>query len=145
MPFSGRPVSINVFHFLMYFNLTIPVHPLPDKKCDTRFFTTPLLTYFLFFSCFALYHAYSENEILDAHECTISHWVQHGQAALTFLAPLALFLSIISRKFTFRTQRFVQSNFFQYIPRGTPFKKNEAFCRELIKCPVYSVSRKGLE
>lgn len=80
-----------------------------------------LLAYLLLFSCFSLYHAYSENEIFDAHECAIGLWIQQGQVALTFLAALALFLSVISRTLIVQTQLLVPSYFFQHTPRGPPF------------------------
>lgn len=116
-------VVLDVLYFLMYPDLEMRVPLLANKKCYTHFFTTLLLAYLLVFSCFALYHAYSENEILNAHECAIGLWIQHGQAALTFFVALVLFLSIVSRKFTFHTQLWVQSHFFQYIPRGPPFQR----------------------
>lgn len=97
--------------------------PLPqNKRFYTNFFTTLLLSYLLVFSCFALYHAYAENEIFDAHECAIGLWIQQGQATLTFFAGLALFLSIVSRKPIFHTPLLASAHFFQCIPRGPPLK-----------------------
>ncbi|MBN4050037.1 hypothetical protein JYT17_00285 [Nitrospira defluvii] len=92
-----------------------------DKKVYTRFFTTLLLLYFLVFSCFALYHAYSENEILDSHECAIGLWVQHGQATLTFFAALAVFLLAVSSNPIHRRSFIFQFQASQIFPRGPPF------------------------
>jgi hypothetical protein len=63
-----------------------------EKDRMLRVLTLGLVLYLLLFSGFALFHAYSEEELVDPHGCTIGLWVQHGQASLPFLAALALFL-----------------------------------------------------
>jgi hypothetical protein len=52
-----------------------------------------ILVYLFFFSAFALYHAYANDEILDPKGCHIGLWVQHGQA--TLWAALSLTFIII--------------------------------------------------
>jgi len=69
------------------------MHPSILKKDQTlRLLTLGLVLYLLLFSGFALFHAYSEDELVDPHGCVIGAWVQHGQASVPFLAALALFL-----------------------------------------------------
>jgi hypothetical protein len=55
-----------------------------------------LTFYLLFFSAFALFHAYANDELADTHGCQIGLWVQHGQtltfAVLLFSTVLACFL-----------------------------------------------------
>ncbi|MFY9269897.1 MAG: hypothetical protein WAO55_09150 [Candidatus Manganitrophaceae bacterium] len=66
---------------------------LIKKNRRTLFlFTAALVVYLLLFSGFALFHAYSENELVDPHGCAIGLWVQQSQASLPFLAALTLFL-----------------------------------------------------
>lgn len=62
------------------------------KDRTLRLLTLGLVLYLFLFSGFALYHAYSEDELIDSHGCAIGLWVQHGQGSLPFLAALALFL-----------------------------------------------------
>lgn len=63
------------------------------KKDQTlRLLTLGLVLYLFLFSGFALFHAYSEDELVDPHGCAIGLWVQNGQASVPFLAALALFL-----------------------------------------------------
>lgn len=59
-------------------------------------FAIALAVYLLFFSSFALFHAYSENELVDSHGCAVGAWVQQCQASLPFLTALALFLIPLS-------------------------------------------------
>lgn len=65
---------------------------LKKNRRSLFLFTAALVVYLLLFSGFALFHAYSEDELIDPHGCAIGLWVQHGQASLPFLAALALFL-----------------------------------------------------
>ena len=51
-------------------------------------FSLALVLYLLLFSAFALFHAYTNNELADPQECQIGLWVQHGQQ--TLLAALVL-------------------------------------------------------
>ena len=51
-------------------------------------FTLTFVLYLLLFSCFALFHAYTNNELSDPQGCQIGLWVQHGQQ--TLLAALVL-------------------------------------------------------
>lgn len=50
-----------------------------------------LIIYILFFSGFALYHAYSENELIDSHGCPIGIYVQHGDVAFAVLITSVIF------------------------------------------------------
>lgn len=61
------------------------------------FLATGLLLYLLLFSSFALFHAYSEGELIDPHQCTIGLWVHQAPGPVTFLAALAVFLTILFR------------------------------------------------
>ncbi len=62
------------------------------KDHALRLLTLGLVLYLLLFSGFALFHAYSEDELVDPHGCAIGTWVQHSQASIPFLAALAVFL-----------------------------------------------------
>ncbi|MCG3112665.1 MAG: hypothetical protein MCM46_12690 [Candidatus Manganitrophus sp. SB1] len=62
------------------------------KGQPLRLLTLGLVLYLFLFSGFALFHAYSEDELVDPHGCAIGLWVQNSQASVPFLAALALFL-----------------------------------------------------
>ncbi len=55
-------------------------------------FAAALIAYILLFSAFSLFHAYSENELVDSHGCAIGLSVSHGQALLPMLIALAIVL-----------------------------------------------------
>lgn len=38
--------------------------------------------YLVLFASFAVFHAYANDELTDAHGCQIGLWVQHGQTAV---------------------------------------------------------------
>ncbi|MFQ5950301.1 MAG: hypothetical protein ACE5J1_06415 [Nitrospiria bacterium] len=95
--------------------------PLSKKRLIPSLLATGLVVYLLLFSSFALFHAYSENEIIDSHECAIGFWVQHGQATFTFLVTLAVFLSIIASNLIHQCSFICQSQASQIVPRGPPF------------------------
>jgi hypothetical protein len=65
---------------------------LQNSRRARSLFTAVLVAYILLFSAFALFHAYSENELSDSHECAIGMSVSHGQALLPILIALTLFL-----------------------------------------------------
>ncbi|TAK03499.1 MAG: hypothetical protein EPO39_11920 [Candidatus Manganitrophaceae bacterium] len=65
---------------------------LKKNRHSLSLFTAALVVYLLLFSGFALFHAYSEDELVDPHGCAIGLWVQNSQASVPFLAALALFL-----------------------------------------------------
>ena len=65
---------------------------LQNKRRASLLFTAVLVAYILLFSAFALFHAYSENELSDSHECAIGMSVSHSQALLPILIVLAFFL-----------------------------------------------------
>ncbi len=52
--------------------------------------TLGLVFYLLIFSSFALFHAYANNELNDAHGCQIGLWVQHSHDALGVIIVLAV-------------------------------------------------------
>lgn len=48
-----------------------------------------LALYLTFFSGFALFHAYAQNELTDPHGCLIGTWVQHANADASSAPALA--------------------------------------------------------
>lgn len=66
-----------------------------------------LAVFFIVFSSFAVFHAYANDELLDAHGCQIGQWVQHNQSAVfsvvlisAALATLLYFDPTIRNPFT---------------------------------------------
>jgi hypothetical protein len=53
----------------------------PDKRKVRRVILIGLTLYLLFFSGFAVFHSYANDELFDTHGCQIGEWVLHGQAA----------------------------------------------------------------
>jgi hypothetical protein len=49
--------------------------------------------YLLLFSGFAEYHAYANDELIDAHGCQIGLWVQHGQTAVLSVVLISTVLA----------------------------------------------------
>ena len=56
---------------------------------------TLLIIYILLFSAFALYHAYTHDELSDPQGCLIGLWVLHGQQAVVFGLALAIYLPLL--------------------------------------------------
>jgi hypothetical protein len=93
----------------------------PNKnKIILSLFSTYLVIYLFLFSSFALFHAYSENELTDSHRCAIGFCVQQGQATPTFLAAPALFLIPSFRNTLPRSFLEFESPTFQITSRGPP-------------------------
>ncbi len=90
------------------------------KSVIPSLLATGLVLYLLLFSSFALFHAYSENEILDSHECAIGFWVQHSHVTLAFLVTLAVFLFTISTNPIHQHSIIFQFQTTQIVPRGPP-------------------------
>ena len=59
--------------------------------------TLGLILYLLLFSSFALFHAYTNNEISNPQGCQIGLWVQQGQVALQADLVLVPFLLVLFR------------------------------------------------
>ncbi|MFQ5580334.1 MAG: hypothetical protein ACE5FZ_06955 [Nitrospiria bacterium] len=93
---------------------------LSKKNLIPSLLATGLVIYLLLFSSFALFHAYSENEILDSHECAIGFWVQNSHVTLTFLVILAFFLLKISSNPIHQRSFILQLQTSQIVPRGPP-------------------------
>jgi hypothetical protein len=90
------------------------------KDRALRLLTLGLVLYLFLFSGFALFHAYSEDELIDSHGCTIGLWVQHSQASLPFLAALALFLIHLTGSPLPRLLLPVEQMFLQRATRAPP-------------------------
>ena len=54
-----------------------------------------LAVFFLVFSSFAVFHAYANDELLDAHGCQIGQWVQHNQSAVFSVVLISAALAAI--------------------------------------------------
>ncbi len=65
----------------------------PQKTKLISHITLGFVLYLLLFSTFALFHAYANNELSDAHGCQIGMWVQHGQAATLSVVLLSTALA----------------------------------------------------
>jgi len=51
--------------------------------------------YLLLFSSFAVFHAYANDELTDAHGCQIGLWVQHGQTAVLSVVLVSAVLALL--------------------------------------------------
>jgi hypothetical protein len=49
--------------------------------------------YLLLFGSFAVFHAYANDELTDAHGCQIGLWVQHGQTAVLSVVLISAVLA----------------------------------------------------
>ncbi len=58
---------------------------------------TFLVIYILLFSGFALYHAYSEDELIDSHGCAIGIYIQHGDVVVVVLIASTIFWISLTR------------------------------------------------
>jgi len=54
-----------------------------------------LACFLLFFSAFALFHAYANDELIDPNGCQIGQWVQNGQVVVAAALSLSLALLVI--------------------------------------------------
>lgn len=54
-----------------------------------------LIIYILLFSGFALYHAYTNDELSDPQGCSIGLWVLQGQQVLVVALALAIYLPLL--------------------------------------------------
>lgn len=62
----------------------------------TRTKRTALLVfvlYLLLFASFAVFHAYANDELTDAHGCQIGLWVQHSQTAVLSVVLVSVVLA----------------------------------------------------
>ena len=54
-----------------------------------------LACFLLFFSAFALFHAYAYDELIDPHGCQIGQWVQNGQVVVAAVLSLSMALLVL--------------------------------------------------
>ncbi|MFQ5597188.1 MAG: hypothetical protein ACE5GK_03975 [Nitrospiria bacterium] len=114
---------LDEFLFLNYALREMQFPGISKRRGFTSLFIPVFLAYLLLFSGFAYYHAYSENEIFDSHECAIGDWVQHGAATLGFMLALSVFLSHASRSGNTLQCCFEQTPLFLDQSRGPPLRR----------------------
>ena len=66
-----------------------------SKPTRYRYLAAGLVVYLLVFSSFALFHAYHDNELIDAQGCEIGLWLQHGQVSLFSKPALPVFVLLL--------------------------------------------------
>ncbi len=111
---------LDEFLFLNYALRQMQFPGISKRRGFPSLFIPVFLAYLLLFSGFAYYHAYSENEIFDSHECAIGDWVQHSAATLSFVVVLSVFLFIASKIGNKLQCLFRQTPLFLDPPRGPP-------------------------
>ena len=71
-----------------------------------------LVFYVLLFSALALFHAYANDELSNAHGCPIGLWIQHGH--VVYSAFLMLSSVLFPRSYTLGAESLVLDNSFPW-------------------------------
>ena len=82
--------------------------------------TLGLVLYLLLFSAFALFHAYANDELTDAHGCQIGLWVQHGETAVLTIVLISTTLTTLFYTNPFTVKAFNRKPFHSTVSLRAP-------------------------